>query len=626
MCGINGFYDLKNKYSIDETYSLVHAMNERIIHRGPDHEGMYQHQNITMGMRRLSIIDLGTGNQPIYSNSKRYVIVFNGEVYNFQEIRNKLEAENYTFYTTSDTEVVVNAYEAYGEKSFDMLDGMYAFSIYDIITGELIIVRDRMGEKPLYYSTTDKGAFIYGSELKSLISSGVINKKIDKHALNIYLQLTYIPAPYCIFEGVCKLMPGHMLKINATGDIEDKIYWDIRNISKNTHIDYETAKTKLYELAEKSVKERMVADVPLGAFLSGGIDSSTIVGLMTRASDRPVETYTIGFHEAEYDERARARLVAELNNTNHHEYVVDYKDALAVIDSIMENMDEPFADSSVIPTYYVSRFASGDVKVVLTGDAGDELFLGYDKYLIGYYDKLLHKLPEPIVKICKKIAFSMPDKSTLSRKLRKVLGNYGKDILEQRIDLMSLGFKENDRQQLLKESYFDNQTTAFIKDRYYSVKSDSTELTHTQYTDISTVLEGDMLTKVDRMSMLNSLETRTPLLSRDIVEFAWSIPDEYKLNGKNKKCIMKDTFSSILPENFDKLPKSGFGVPLDDWFRNDLKSLMQRYLNREKIEKEGIFNWDFVEYVIRNHQSEKINYKFQIWTLLVFEKWIEEIL
>ncbi len=621
MCGINGIFDLKKKYDTDYLHGLVSEMNSKIIYRGPDNEGIYEANNLVMGMRRLSIIDLQSGNQPVINENNSVAVVFNGEIYNFRELRTLLKCRH-NFYSNSDTEVLVHAYEEYGFNMLDKLDGMYAFSLFDSEKNILFIARDRMGEKPLYYYIDDY-FFIWGSELKSLLSTGLIEKEIDREALNQYLQLTYIPSPNTIFKNVKKLRPGHYLTVSQDGKLLDKEYWNLKQINCNNKFSYEEAKKKLFCLVEKSVKEKMLSDVPVGAFLSGGIDSSSIVGLMAGNSEKPIETFTIGYEEKEYDERKRAKLTADLNKTNHHEYIIDFGDVVETIDLILNKLDEPFADTSVIPTYYVSKFAAAHVKVVLTGDAGDELFLGYNKYLVDYYSCMFNKLPKLIKNIIKKVCYFFPDKTSLTRKIRKVLDNLEEDIFEQRKSLMSIGFKENERKVLLKEKYFDKKAMDFIGKIYYDQECAS-ELKRTQYTDLSVVLEGDMLAKVDKMSMLNSLETRVPLLSRDIIEFAYSLPDNFKINGKRLKCIMKDAFADILPKNYDKFAKSGFGIPLDYWFRNQLRPLVESMLNEKKIKSQGIFEWKYIKNILDEHNSGKINHKTKIWTLIVFQWWYEK--
>lgn len=619
MCGINGLYDFKRKIEKRDSRELVHQMNEKIIYRGPNHEGMYQYDNLTMGMRRLSIQDLASGNQPIYNETRDLAVVFNGEIYNFQELRSELEKKNHTFSTAADTEVIVHAYEEYGPAFLDQIDGMYAISLFNQKTGELLLARDRMGEKPLYYYA-DESFFLWGSELKSLVGTRIPPKELSRRALNQYLQLTYIPAPLSIYENIYKVLPGHYLLVTKDGDVQEREYWSLRNVKKNTGITYEEAQEELRRLVKKSVKERMISDVPIGAFLSGGIDSSTIVGVMSGLSEEPVETFTMGFREKEYDERNRARMVSNLNGTNHHEYVLDFDQVLETLDEILEHMDEPFADSSLLPSYFVSKFAAEHVRVILTGDAGDELFLGYSKYLMNYYSDLYHKFPKWMRKIFAALIWHFPDQSSLTRKMRKVLKCVEKDIFEQRVELMSLGFKEEERRKLLKDLYYEEASMDFLATKYKEIETE-TEWSRTQYLDLNVVLEGDMLAKVDRSSMLCSLETRTPLLSREIVEFAYGLPDEYKIKERNLKRIMKDTFSDILPEGFVKQPKSGFGVPLDYWFRNQLREEIGKLLNEKTILEQGIFDFDYIKEILEEHFSGKVNRKSEIWALVVFQKW-----
>lgn len=620
MCGINGIYNFKKNINSQDLCQKLREMNAKIIYRGPDHEGIFEYENLVMGMRRLAIIDLNSGNQPIFNEDKTLSIVYNGEIYNYQKLKEELKQKKHHFYTNTDTEVILHIYEEYGIDGFKNLDGMFAFSIFDKKTRRLILARDCMGEKPLYYAKLSN-SFLWASELKSILCTELATKEINLTALNQYLQLTYIPAPLTIYKDIYKLQPGHALIVNEYGDIENVEYWCLgKQNSVIRELSYKKAKAELKQLVTKSVKERMISDVPLGGFLSGGIDSGTVVGIMAQLSPDPIKTFTIGFKEKEYDERSRARRVAKLNKSNHHEYVIEYNDVLNAVDDILEKIDEPFADPSILPTFFVSHFASKYVKVVLTGDAGDELFLGYNKYLINYYSDLYNKLPNFIKKIIEKIFLTLPDQTPFTRKVRKVLYNVDKDIFEQRMSLMSLGFKEHERVQLLNKEYFCQDSMSFLKDNYLELKNAS-EWGKTQYVDLKIVLEGDMLAKVDRMSMLNSLETRVPLLSKDIVEFAFSLPDEYKIKGKKLKRIMKDTFADILPRNFCNMKKSGFEIPLDYWFRNQMKDMLEQLFEKNTIEKQGIFNYSYIQQILQEHYEQKKNRKNEIWTLYIFQMW-----
>lgn len=621
MCGINGLIDFQKRHTKEERHEIVHKMNEAIVHRGPDHEGTYDNEWMSMGMRRLSILDLKTGNQPVYNTDQSIVTVFNGEIYNYKDLKKQLNGRNYLFKTTCDTEVIVHLFEEFGAGCFSMLDGMFAIALLDIRKEKFYLARDRMGEKPLYY-TAENGGFLFSSELISLLKTGYVNKKINVSALNFYFQYTYIPAPYTIFENVYKLEAGHYLVIDRNGSVVDKRYWELRENPEIGKLSYEEASKELEKLLSSSVKERMNCDVPYGAFLSGGVDSGIIASLMAKHSKDAINTFTIGFQEKEYDESKNAAVMARHIGSRHHECILSYRDALGIMEEVIRNMDEPFADSSAIPEYLVARHAAGSVKVVLTGDGGDELFLGYDKYLINSYADRYLFLPSFIRKGFVEPAFRIfPDRSVLSRKANKVIRNAYYDAFERRNRTMQLGFKSEEMKELLCGDYYGASCQELVKKRYEDATG--SDLHKAQYTDLKVVLEGDMLVKVDRMSMLNSLEARTPLLANSVVEFAYSLPDEYKIWGKAKKRILKERFQSTFPKGFDKLPKSGFGVPLDHWFRNEMKKQILETLESEKLKRQGIFNASYVERVLREHFSGKVNRKSEIWTLYVFERWHE---
>ncbi len=622
MCGINGYIDIKHDVSKDSLRQIVHTMNEKIIYRGPDEEGLYIENNLCFGMRRLSIIDLKGGSQPIYSEDGSLAVVFNGEIYNFKKLKTELVACGHIFKTETDTEVIVHAFEQYGTDSFDMLDGMFAFALHDKANKKVYLVRDRMGEKPLYYTGNDR-FILFGSELKSLVATGRIEKKICTRALNQYLQLTYIPAPLSIYEGVYKVRPGHFLEIDPCGKISDHEYWDIP-MSK-TNIGYKKAIRELRSRLLSSVKDRMISDVPLGAFLSGGVDSASVVGLMER-SDKTytLRTFTMGSNDKRCDERNRAREVARLYQTDHRERTADYASFPAVMNNIMEHMDEPFGDSSMIPTYMLSEFVKESVTVALTGDAGDELFAGYNKYLISYYGNLYRRIPGWIRKrIIQPLVEKNWGTGSLIRKIRKTVSNAEKDSFSRHKNLMHMGIKEDDIDDLLTEEYLDKNSLDFIE-VIYNKHTSASDLQRALYTDLKTVLEGDMLVKVDRMSMLNSLEARVPMLAKDVVEYVMGLPDEYKLKGKNRKRILKDAMRPLLPKGFERHPKSGFEIPVAQWLRHDMRSELERVLGRENIEQQGFFCYDFIERIKKEHYSGKQNRRDELWVLYVFEKWYEK--
>ena len=622
MCGINGFVQFNDKLKKNEIEQIIKKMNRSIVNRGPDEEGTYINKNIGLGIRRLSIIDLKTGNQPIFNEDSSMVIVFNGELYNYKDLKNDLINKGHIFKTTTDTEVVLHAFEEYGEKSFNFIKGMYAFAIYDINKDRLLIVRDRLGEKPLYFYK-DESKFIFSSELKGILSADLIKKEIDENALSQFFQLTYIPAPNTILKNIKKLKPGYYIEIKTGHNPTINKYWDLEFNNNKLIYDIESIKRNLREKMFEAVEKCMISDVPLGAFLSGGIDSSIIVGIMSKIASKPIKTFNIGFHEKQFDESERAKIVSKFNNTEHHTQIITEKDLFAILNKFFEYMDEPFADSSAIPTYLISKFAKNYVKVVLTGDGGDELFGGYSKYLTNYYSEKYNRIPKLIREhIIKNIVNVFPNDYNITRKIKKVIRNSEKSIFEQRKELMKLGYKYDETKKLIKSDYISD--ISLIEDYYNKYKNQTDELSLALYTDIKIVLEGDMLTKVDRMSMANSLETRAPFLYPDIVEFSTRIPSEYKIKNKKTKFILKETFSDILPEKIMKASKRGFGVPIGKWFRGNLKNEFLKVTNQKFIEDQNLFNYEYIQKIFNEHQNKKENRGRELWTLFVFQKWYKK--
>lgn len=619
MCGINGFYfNYENEEELNK--KIILEMNRKITHRGPDDEGSYSDNRCSIGMTRLSIIDLVSGKQPITNEINSLKIVFNGEIYNYKELRKELINKGHIFKTDSDTEVVLHLYEEYGNECVKLLKGMFAFAIYSLSSNTIFLARDRAGEKPLYYYKGEN-AFVFASELKSIIASNIIEKRINKIALEQYFMLTYIPAPLTILEDVYKLKAGHYMIFANDGSVTIEKYWDIDYSLSNKIESYSEAKNILRETLFSSVEKCMVSDVPIGSFLSGGIDSTIITGIMATISNKPINTFTIGFKDKRFDESDRAALVAKMHNTKHHVFVIDSDNMLNNISKIIDNIDEPFADSSYIPTFTVSDLASKNVKVVLTGDAGDELFAGYDKYLIGYYSNLYEKIPSFIRKnIIETGIKKMPQDNSTVRKINKVVENFNLDIFSQRENLMCLGLKKNQIGKLL--SYESEKNLDLISEYYNTFsRENATEIDRTLYTDFKVVLEGDMLCKVDRASMLSSLETRVPFLYPDVIEVASQIPAEYKIKARNKKIILKDTFSDLIPKELLKASKKGFSVPLASWIKNELYEDIAKALDYNKIKKQELLNADFVQQLLNEHIIGAKNNASIIWAIYVFEKW-----
>ncbi len=619
MCGINGFAVVNGSEKIKNEERL-RMMNSKIYHRGPDDSGIYADDHVAIGMTRLSIIDLSTGKQPISDAGGRWQIVFNGEIYNYKTIRESLIKKGYTFRTSTDTEVILYAYIEYGENCLKMLKGMFAFAIYDSSDGSLFIARDRAGEKPLYYTRTDN-QFVFASEMKSIIAAGNLKKDIDRTALAQYLMLTYIPAPLTILQNVYKLPAAHYMRVTKELDICIKPYWDVIYDKENQILDYSECKKQLREVMYRAVEDCMIADVPVGAFLSGGVDSTVVAGIMADISPVPINTFTIGFKDKAYDESTLAEITAKKMKSNHHVHFIDYDDMLVNLDVLLENMDEPFADNSLIATFIVSEIARKDVKVVLTGDSGDEQFGGYERYLIGYYSDIYNKIPKWLRKnIFEKIVYTVPDKTPASRKVRKVIANANEDIYTQRVNMMCLGARgAAGLGRLLR--YECKEPLSFIYDYYSKYACSASELDCTLYMELKTVLEGEMLCKVDRASMLASLETRVPMLYPDVIELAARIPAKYKINARNKKVIFKDTFSDIIPSELVNAPKRGFSIPMAGWLRNELKEDLLNTLNENDVEEQGLFDYGCIRELIEKHLSAREDNSGILWALYVFEKW-----
>ncbi len=625
MCGINGYIQYNHIMSKKQIIDLINVMNAQISHRGPDDEGSFIQENFGFGMRRLAIIDLNTGKQPIFNEDKSLLIIMNGEIYNYISLRQNLISKGHKFTTQSDTEVVLHCFEEYGYDCFNKLKGMFVLAIYDLKQKKLVLVRDRAGEKPLYYY---KGSdiFIFASELKSILSTGLVNEKsINKKALNQFLQLTYIPAPNTIFEDVYKLLPGHYMVIEGNKNFAIKQYWDVTYSEEGLIKDYDQCKKLLRENLFNAVEECMVADVPVGAFLSGGIDSTTIVGIMSHIAGKPIDTFTIGYKNSKYDESNRAENVAKLQKTNHHLFYLEPDDFLPELENLLSNIDEPFADSSLIPTYMISKLARKYVKTALTGDAGDELFGGYNKYLIGYYLNHYNRIPKWLRdNIIKKTVYALPSNRYFMRKVRKVIDNADNSIFEQRRNLMCLGFKQEELLYLLKEKWIDLNSTGIISDYYYRQNEIEDEIARALYTDLKVVLEGDMLAKVDRASMACSLEARVPMLHKDVIELAARIPSKYKIHSNKTKIILKDTFKDLIPKDLLNASKIGFAVPIAKWLRNELSSDLISELDQDRIREQGLFNYDYIQMLLDEHLKYKRNRYSELWTLYVFQKWYKK--
>ena len=623
MCGICGIFHVGSNEPVAP--GLVKAMADTIAHRGPDAEGIFTDGPVGLGHRRLSIIDLAGGAQPMATDDSSIVVVFNGEIYNFPELRDRLEKKGYTFKTKSDTEVILYLYRELGEDCFRELRGMFAIGLWDKHNRKLVLARDRVGKKPLFYAY-DGRRVLFGSELKAILAVPGVSREMDLEAVSDYFSLLYVPAPKTIFSNVKKVMPGHYVVISQSG-LKEVEYWDI-------HFGPTEGKTEaqwmdeLLEVYREAVRIRLMSDVPLGAFLSGGVDSSSVVALMSELVAEPVITSSIGFREKEFNELDYARLVAKQFGTKHHEQIVD-PDAVGILEKLAWHYDEPFADSSAIPTYYVSKVAREHVTVALSGDGGDEVFAGYRRYRLDANENRLRSLLPAAIRrpVFGLLAALYPKADWAPRFLRgkATFESLACDHVEGYFRAVSACRPEvkaklihQDVQRELK-----GYDTKDLFRRYYSRASTDDPLSRIQYLDIKTYLPDDILVKVDRASMAHSLEVRAPLLDHKLMELAAAMPSSIKIKGGEGKYILKKALEGKLPPNVLYRPKMGFGVPIAAWLRNELKEMASGLLLEQS--SDGVLEKKGVEMMWREHQGGFRNRSTELWVLLMFRLWQSKV-
>lgn len=618
MCGIAGMLHFDAERIIDA--SVIKKMTDIISYRGPDGEGFHIHKNLAFGHRRLSIIDLSTGDQPMFSDDNSIVIVFNGEIYNYIELREELKKSGFSFKTNSDTEVIIKAYQHWGVDCQNKFNGMWAFALWDERKQQLMLSRDRIGEKPLHYSVFDN-TLIFGSEIKSILAYGV-PKTPNLELLEIYLSLGYIPAPYTFYKSISKLEPGHCLLISGS-ELKNHQYWDLSEIDERNML---TNKNEIYEqfdnLLKDSVRIRMRSDVPYGAFLSGGLDSSSVVALMSEISSFPVETFTIGFKEKSFDERHLARLVANKFHTNHHEHIVEPDTFDESLNKVVFHYDEPFGDSSAIPTGHVSKFAATKVKMVLTGDGGDEVLSGYTVYqgekFAGQYQKLAGWLRRGIPGLTSII--SKPVHGSLRYKLNRVQDVCNSSNLNfiDRYLAKAVWIDESYIKQLTKglnvypinDFLTDFESKCKYRDPFYKL----------MYFNQKLSLPDDMLVKVDRMSMAYSLETRTPFLDYRLIEYMAHVHKDIKMHHYERKTVLRNTIGLRLPRPILTAPKRGFAVPLREWFKED--SFNEKLDTLDKTMP--FLNKGIISAISKMNQNGEKDFGNFIWMLFIIQKTIED--
>lgn len=613
MCGIFGINDATANIDPD----LLLRMSDVMRHRGPDDRGFFTDGGFGFGMNRLSIIDVSSGHQPIGNEDGTLVIVFNGEIYNFQELRDPLAARGHRFTTRSDTETILHLYEEEGTAAFSALRGMFAIALWDSRRRKLVLCRDRLGKKPLYYYHND-GLFLFASEIKSLLMHDRVPRKVDLCALDLYLAHQYVPGPLTIFEGIRKLEPGTYLELDAAG-LRTGRYWDLPAYTADVRDEVE-AVSRVRELLLAAVQERLVSEVPLGAYLSGGLDSSTIVALMAEVASSPVKTFSVGFAEEGYSELEFARSVAGKFATDHHEIVVK-ADAADLLPAVVWHLDEPMADPAAIPTYLISEYARRYVTVVLTGEGGDEAFAGYSIYR---YQRLAQQYQHAFPAVVRRAVDSLAGRGLFDRKISQGIRALNAPLECQGAVWRSV-FSRAERMALYGETVAralqESDAESPMAEAYRT--GSGSFLEKMLRTDMKIWLPDDLLMKVDKMSMAHSLEARAPFLDHRLIEFLARVPDGLKLRGKEGKYLLKKAMEGILPHDIIYRRKHGFDVPVDRWLRDDLKGMVDTLLSKKRILAAGFFDPDAVRALVERQRRGDRWYHKQVWLLLVFQIWHE---
>jgi len=630
MCGITGWANLDSRTPpFEGAPELLHAMCERMVHRGPDSEGLFVTNGAALGMRRLAIIDLVTGEQPVFNEDKSVAVILNGEIYNYRELRAGLEKLGHSFRSASDTEVLPHLYEEHGAEMVRELNGMFAFALWDAKRRRLLVARDRFGEKPLYWGVFDN-TLLFASEPKVLLAHPAVKPTLNLQALRQYLSFDYVPAPLSIYQGIQKLPAAHILTLED-GRITIEPYWCLSYKTSQPVPSETEAAEQLQDLLADSVRMRLVSDVPLGVLLSGGVDSSTIAALAVRASSEPVKTFSISFAESSFDESAYARSVAKFLGTDHHEERLSANLAANLVGEIGAWMDEPFSDPSLVPTYLLSRFTRKHVTVALGGDGGDELFAGYPMYVGHRWAEIYIKVPaalrtgviEPLVRL---LPVKTKNLSLDYKALRFVTGTKYDTVARHHIWFGS--FTPDEQEQLLTaDALQQTESDVYREARQIVEQCDNHDtVTRMQSLDTRLYLAEDILTKVDRASMAVSLEVRAPFLDPRVAEYAASLPGNYKLRGHKTKYILKKAVHELLPPFVTRRVKKGFGVPVAEWLKFKLRPLARDLLSPERVRRAGVFNPEYISRLQDEHERGVANHRKLLWTLLMFELWHESFI
>ncbi|XOF32452.1 MAG: asparagine synthase (glutamine-hydrolyzing) [Candidatus Electrothrix sp. YB6] len=625
MCGICGFVRFKEQQSPEAEQQRLESMVQTLYHRGPDEAGLAVHDGVALGMRRLAIIDLGGGTQPIYNEDRTIWTVFNGEIYNYPELKHDLQQHGHIFTTNSDTEVIVHGYEQYGADFPKYLNGMFAIALHDRKQRRLILARDHLGIKPLYYSCTDS-QLIFGSEIKAILAADLTERSLDVNSLAAFLSWEYIPGQATLFAGIHKLLPGEMAIVDLDQPrFNPKQYWDIPVPASEAEKDVTGAEweDRIHAQLMQSAQMQMLSDVPLGAFLSGGVDSSLIVAAMRKTG--PVQTFSIGFDDPTYNELGWARKAAQHLGADHQDEIIR-PDVHSLFNELMRYMEDPIGDFSIFPTFLVSRLARQHVTVVLSGDGGDELFGGYETYLAQQTCRLYQRLPrfmrngaiEPLVRLLPPTA---KKKGLINKARRFVEGAAYPEAMEHTRWRIFVG--EQMRSQLFSAEAGQAITSPAAEhiNRLFEQAGGREALQRQLYVDVKSYLCDNILTKVDRMSMAVSLEARVPYLDRDLVELAFRVPEQYKLEGGETKAILKRVAARHIPKDCVYRPKEGFSIPIKHWLNNEFRPLLEEYLSKDAVQKNGLFQWQTIRRLKEEHQNGRENHSHILWSLIVFHDW-----
>lgn len=622
MCGIAGFFNFD--FSRAKSEKIIREMTFALKSRGPNERGFFVDKKSALGHSRLAIIDLKSGQQPIFNENKNLVLVYNGEIYNFLALKKELEIFDHKFLTNSDSEVILHAFEEWGEKCLNRFNGMFAFAIYNRQKQELFLARDQFGKKPLYYAVLSN-KIIFASELKAILKHPAIKKELNLSALSKYLAFEYLPAPNTIFKNIFKLPAGQWFRCQKS-EVRCQKYWDLKFSSKE--MSFKDAKEKFHQLFYNAVERRLISEVPLGVFLSGGIDSSSIVAMMTNLMPaKKIKTFSIGFSEKSFDETIYAKQVTDYFGTNHHHQNFSASTMQKILPEVFNYLDEPFADASILPTYLLSKFTKKYVTVALGGDGGDEMLAGYPTFIAHKMKKNYSRLPEFLRHyFIEPIVFNLPTSTenfSFDFKAKQFLK--GVNLSDESQFQTWLGAFAPEEQ---KELFAENINLDFSQKAIYQPIENQLKkqkfpdsVAKLIYLYSKFYLSDDILFKVDRASMANSLEVRAPFLDLDLVEFLATVPSSYKIHGLKTKYLLKEAMKNELPKNIINRPKKGFGIPLSEWFKTDLKKMLETELASQKIKRAGLFKPEAVEKLLTDHWGGKIDNRKKIWTLLVFEMW-----